>query len=31
MKIFDILFKKDEFTEEDYATADEAYDVGDDF
>ncbi len=25
------LFKKKEFTEEDYATADESYDVGDDF
>ena len=25
------LFKKTELTEEDYATADEAYDVGDDF
>jgi hypothetical protein len=30
MSILDI-FKKQNLTEEDYATADEAYDVGDDF
>jgi hypothetical protein len=31
MKIFDRLFKKEDFTEEDYATADESQLVGDDY
>jgi hypothetical protein len=31
MKILDKLFKKEDFSEEDYATADESFLVGDDF
>jgi hypothetical protein len=31
MKILDKLFNKQDFSEEDYATADESFLIGDDF
>jgi hypothetical protein len=31
MKIFDVLFRKENIKEEDYATADESYLIGEDY